>query len=228
VYYAPEVVYRHRSRGWKYVPIHPFGDEPHVLARLGLRPEDCHSADAWWGVDGDATLLESSIVGIRKGPPRLFAKATPHVERWVYLVAILDAPFVTRTAFEAAMVRFADAGFPNHRRFQLREGDPPVPLGNEELLRIIIELAREYPDVKWESRTLSGTRSMGDKLVLERQLGDVVRVVRIPVTSELVRTFYWGELPHGEGNVYGDLAYVRTFVKRFLFELEDWRSIARG
>src|SRR5437660_1018738 len=124
--FSPEMVYRHRTHGWEYIPIHPFGDEPEVLARLGMRSKDCWGADAWWGIDGDATLLESCTVSISPGPARLFAKATEHDERWVYLVAVLDAPFVTRTAFEAAMVLFAEAGFPHAPQFQLRWGDAPV------------------------------------------------------------------------------------------------------
>jgi hypothetical protein len=51
--YAPQDVYRHRTRGWEYIPIHPFGDEPDLLDRLGLCPGDCRSADAWWGIDGE-------------------------------------------------------------------------------------------------------------------------------------------------------------------------------
>jgi hypothetical protein len=106
--------------------VHPFGDEPEVLDRLELRPEDCHSADAWWGIDGDATLLQSAIVGVYPGPTQqvagLHAQATRHPKRWVFLVAVFDAPFVTRVAFEAAMVRFADAGFPRGPLFELRWG----------------------------------------------------------------------------------------------------------
>jgi hypothetical protein len=126
--YSPESVYRHRIYGWQYIPIHPFGDEPEVLARLSLKPEDCHSADAWWSVDGDATLLESSVVRVSSGPARLFAKATEHKKRWVYLEAIFDAPFVTRVAFEAAMVKFVEAGFPRGPLFHLRWGDPHLRL----------------------------------------------------------------------------------------------------
>src|SRR5262245_2086866 len=73
--YAPEDLYRHRTRGWEYIPVHPFGDESEVLARLGLRPEDCRTADAWWGIEGDATLLESGVVGALPQPAGLFAKA---------------------------------------------------------------------------------------------------------------------------------------------------------
>ena len=127
--YAPEDVYRHRTRGWEYVPVHPFGDEPEVLRRLGLAPDECHSADAWWGIDGDATLLQSCV----GRPGRLFAHPTPHWERWVYLVAVFEAPYVTRQAFEAAMCVFADAGFPRDARFQLREGDPLLAVSDSTL-----------------------------------------------------------------------------------------------
>lgn len=130
--YAPQNVYRHATHGWEYIPVHPFGDEPELLARLELRPEDCRSADAWWGIDGDATLLQSTVEGVSPGPAqqlaRLFAEATSHAQGWVYLVAVFDAPFVTRAAFEAAMVRFADAGFPRAPLFRLRWGDPPLRL----------------------------------------------------------------------------------------------------
>lgn len=118
--YSPDCVYRHRTRGWEYIPVHPFGDEPEVLDRLGMVPQDCRSADAWWGIYGDATLLEASV----GRPAGLFAKPTPQPEKWVYLVAVFDAPFVTREAFEDAMTQFVDAGFPEDPRFRLREGDP--------------------------------------------------------------------------------------------------------
>jgi hypothetical protein len=122
--YAPQNVYRHRTRGWEYIPVHPFGAEPEVLHRLDLHASDCRSADAWRGIDGDATLLESRVGSTAE----LFAKRTPHWERWVYLVAVLNAPFVTREAFEEAMCRFADAGIPRDPRFQPRDGDPRVPV----------------------------------------------------------------------------------------------------
>src|SRR5687767_6201770 len=76
--YAPQSVYRHRGRGWEYIPIHPFGDEPEDLQRLNLRAEDCRSVDAWWGIEEDATLLESAVVSIAQRPPGLYAKPTPH------------------------------------------------------------------------------------------------------------------------------------------------------
>jgi hypothetical protein len=119
--FAPQDVYRHRTRGWEYIPVHPFGDEPEVLERLGLQAEDCHSADAWWGIDGDATLLESCAGdGVKFMANRWRERVALHV--------VFDAPFVTRSAFEDAMVRFADAGFPRDPKFQLNDGDPPLVL----------------------------------------------------------------------------------------------------
>lgn len=119
--YSPQDVYRHRTRGWEYIPVHPFGDEPGVLERLGLQATECRNADAWWGIDGDATLLETSVGDVLT----LFAV---HWQGRVALHAVFDAPFVTRDAFEEAMARFADAGFPRNPRFQLDEGDPRLVL----------------------------------------------------------------------------------------------------
>ena len=126
--FAPDKVYRHRGRGWEYIPIHPFADEPADLARLKLRPEDCLLVDAWWSIDGDATLLQSGTSSVHSHPAGLFAKPTPHKEQWVYVVAFFDAPYVTRTAFEEAMTKFAAAGFPSDPRFRLRPGDPWVQI----------------------------------------------------------------------------------------------------
>jgi hypothetical protein len=118
--YAPEAVYRHRAFGWEYIPVHPFGDEPDHLARLGIRPEDCWGADAWWAVGGDATLLESSVARVARCKPGLYARKTEHVEGWVYLRAVLALPFVTRRAFEAAMAQLVALGFPDAELFALR------------------------------------------------------------------------------------------------------------
>lgn len=31
-------VYQHRTHGWEYIPVHPFGDESEVLERWRDRP----------------------------------------------------------------------------------------------------------------------------------------------------------------------------------------------
>jgi hypothetical protein len=125
-------VYRHRAAGWEYIPIHPFGDEPKVLARLGLRPEECRMVDAWWGIDQDATLLQSSIAVLSPVTPGLYAFRSPYEEGWVYLRAVFDAPFVTRALVEAAMDAFAEAGFPGAELFrQLRVEQGAIRLPSE-------------------------------------------------------------------------------------------------
>ena len=75
-----------------------------------------------------ATLLQSHVVSLSNRPAGLIAQPTRHAERWVDLVAVFDAPFVTRTLVEEAMVRFAAAGFPRAPQFQLRWGDPRLYL----------------------------------------------------------------------------------------------------
>ena len=104
----------------------------------------------------------------------------------------------------------------------------------EQLETVVKSLAAEFPTVFIGTRPLRGTRDVGDHLILERAVEDGVRVVRIPASSDAVRGFYWGHLPlprepqlatHGEGNRYGNLAYVLSFVRAFLFELQDWRRI---
>ncbi len=116
--YAPDGVYVHQKRGWRYVPVHPFGDEPDVLARLSLKPEDCRSADLWWGIDHDATLLQATACTDRFDPG-LYARQTDNELHWTYLFVVIEGDFVTRAAVEAAMEKFSDLGFPSRRRFEL-------------------------------------------------------------------------------------------------------------
>ena len=122
VNYAPHTVYRHEKTCSEYIPIHPFADEPDELARLGLHPEDCIGVDAWWGIDGDATLVQAWAVSAVGHPVGLYAQMTPHDEAWCYLSAVIDAHFVTRVAFEAAMSRFVELGFPTSTLFHLTTG----------------------------------------------------------------------------------------------------------
>lgn len=119
VEFAPASAYLHRSGGWQYLPIHPFADEAADLARLGIAPLDCWGADAWWGIEGDATLVQSCIARSAHRPPGLYARQTEHEEGWVYLMAVLDIPAVTRVSFEAVLSRFASPGFPDGDRFRL-------------------------------------------------------------------------------------------------------------
>ncbi len=118
--YNPEAVYRHRTLGWEFIPVHPFGDELAHLTRLGMEPEDCLGVDAWWGVNQDATLLESSIARVSSYRPGLYARKTEHEEGWVYLRVVFELPCITRQAFEAAMTQFTALGFPDAELFDLQ------------------------------------------------------------------------------------------------------------
>jgi hypothetical protein len=40
-------------------------------------------------------------------------------EGWVDLLAVIEAPCITRDAFEAVLSRFAELGFPDGKRFRL-------------------------------------------------------------------------------------------------------------
>jgi hypothetical protein len=128
--FSPASVYRHRCDGWPYIPIHPFADEAAELARVGIAPEGCWSADAWWGIEGDATLVESCITRRAHHPRGLYARRIEHEEGWVYLLAVLDDPYITRGAFEASLSRFASLGFPGGEPFRLPRGSGLVRLAD--------------------------------------------------------------------------------------------------
>ena len=116
---ATDSVYVHRLAGWPYIPIHPFGDETEELSRLDITPEDCWSADAWWGIEGDAALVESRIARMAGRSPGLYARRAEDEDGWVHLLAVIEGPFITREAFEAVLSQFAELGFPNSERFRL-------------------------------------------------------------------------------------------------------------
>lgn len=121
--FAPGSVLIHRAAGWRYIPIHPFADDADVLSRLNIAPEDCWSADAWWEVDGDAALVQSCVARMAGRPPGLYARRTDDDRGWVDLLAVIDAPTITRESFEAALSRFAALGFPDGECFRLSRAD---------------------------------------------------------------------------------------------------------
>jgi hypothetical protein len=122
VAYSPESVYRHALHGWEYIPVHPFGDESELLARLGIKAEDCRIVDAWWGIGSDAVLLQVwSQLGIG-GTIELFALPQGDPTWRISLLAQINASFVTRADFEGVMTAFASEGFPQAAIFQLSPG----------------------------------------------------------------------------------------------------------
>ena len=129
--FAPDSVYRHKDRGWPYIPIHPFADESADLSRLRVSPPECSSIDAWCKLNGDVTLLQMSVVGggWSQGAG-LYARQTDGDLRWVYLAAITDRESVTRILFERAMSRFVALGYPDDERFVLNSSDGMVRIGD--------------------------------------------------------------------------------------------------
>lgn len=113
--FAPEDVYRHLTRGWRYILIHPFADEPEILARLGMVAENCTATDAWCEIDDDAMLLQIRTVS-GTDTAGLWIAPVPVRDKkcWTHRIAVLPTPFITRPAFEATMARFVAIGFPQH------------------------------------------------------------------------------------------------------------------
>ncbi|HZS10400.1 MAG TPA: hypothetical protein VFD58_36560 [Blastocatellia bacterium] len=128
--YAPEDVYRHRQTGWQYIPVHPFADEPEVLSRLNLKPDDCWSSDAWLAVNNDATLIQSRTVKVCCEQPGLYASQNNDELHWPYLRVIVDAPCITRMILESAMTQFVLLGFPDSRLFQIKPKGGWIRVGN--------------------------------------------------------------------------------------------------
>jgi hypothetical protein len=120
VEFAPDSARVHRSAGWQYIPIHPFADDTDDLSRLGIAPGDCWSADAWWGIEGDAALVQSCIARMAGRLPGLYACRSVSEEGSVDLLAVLEDPYITREAFEVVLSRFAALGFPDGERFRLQ------------------------------------------------------------------------------------------------------------
>lgn len=104
----PDAVYIHRSRGWRYIPIHPFPDEPNVLERLSLTPNQCLWTDAYWAVDDDVVFLEVISAEVRKGAFGLYLRTRSEGGN-VALGHLPDA-HVSRARFEEIMAEFYDSG----------------------------------------------------------------------------------------------------------------------
>ncbi len=115
-----------------------------------------------------------------------------------------------------------------------------VVLNYDELAAVVSRLAAEFPEAVITMQPLQGTRDDSDQLIVERVLHDGRRIARIPASAgdDGLRAFYWSHLPlqpdpaqshyqhpHGEGHFYGDAAYIRAFLRKFIFELVDWRMI---
>ncbi|MEM8559865.1 MAG: hypothetical protein AAGG50_18775 [Bacteroidota bacterium] len=106
--HAPDSVYTHRSKPWRYIPIHPFADEPDILQSLGINLGDCRWADAYWRADDAVYFLQvwTQRVDIVERKPGLYVQwsETPPIR--CYLDAVIADATVTRTCFESIMDQF--------------------------------------------------------------------------------------------------------------------------
>ncbi|MEM6783706.1 MAG: hypothetical protein AAF624_08235 [Bacteroidota bacterium] len=103
--HAPESVYTHRAKQWRYIPIHSFADEPDVLQSLGIDPGDCRWADAYWRADDAVYFLQvwTQRVDTTDRRAGLYAQWSDTPPAMCYLVAVVADATVTRTRFELIM-----------------------------------------------------------------------------------------------------------------------------
>ena len=125
----PESVYFLGQGGGAYLPIHPFADEPELLAKLHITPDNCRSVDAYWRVGDDVCFLQ---VWLAKddalGRSGLFARWSDGEPPMLNVVAVVNAGTVCRKQFEDVMLRFLRLGAPSHPLFNPSIGDRLVPI----------------------------------------------------------------------------------------------------
>jgi len=106
---SPSDVLIHLKKGWRYIPVHQFGQA---------------ACDAYWEIDHDMCFLQvwthDSDQLSRRG---LYARISPGKAPWLNVVAVVDAPSVSRDALETAMEQFAALGAPDPEAFPARLGD---------------------------------------------------------------------------------------------------------
>lgn len=89
--------------GGEILTIHPLADEHAILIRLGLRPEDCMSVDGYWSIGGDVVFLQlNTAITTSLREPGLYARVASYPPRYVNLVVVVDAPYITREVLENA------------------------------------------------------------------------------------------------------------------------------
>jgi hypothetical protein len=120
----PGGVYVHSNGGGVYLPIHPFADEPELLAKLTVKVDDCRSVEAYWRIGDDVCFLQVWLsTDDPLGRSGLFARWSDGEPPMLNVVAVLQAQSVTRCAFEAAMSEFLRIGIPTNDRFASKLGD---------------------------------------------------------------------------------------------------------
>ena len=103
-------------RSWQYITVHPFADEPELLARLGLHPEDCQKADVWWHTGEDVVLLQTVAVGEEKPTTCSWFGDEPYLS----IIARLPDKVTTIESLHHAMGRINSCGLPKRPRTSSR------------------------------------------------------------------------------------------------------------
>ena len=111
--YAPDTVYRHATRGWRYIPVHDFADET-------ARP--VQGVDCWCLLGTDAALLECTTREQSSRQSGLYLRIDPGKPCWPKLQAVIPKP-LTRMVVEGVMERFVALGFPDGPKFQANRGE---------------------------------------------------------------------------------------------------------
>ena len=113
-------VYRHGTRGWRYVPVHSFADE---------KDGTCPCVDCWCLLGEDVALLECWDSAHAKAEPGLYARIESEVAHWPKLLAVVSSPLV-RAKVEEVMEQYASLGFPYPLLSQLHPGGGLVKLSD--------------------------------------------------------------------------------------------------
>jgi len=100
-------VYINKSIDHEYMPVHPFAYEVEMLETLKPSPEKCTSVDAYWNLKTDIAFLQvATITVFDHKVVGLYVRWEKTKKEFLNLVAIVDAPYVTRESFENVMCRF--------------------------------------------------------------------------------------------------------------------------
>jgi hypothetical protein len=119
---SPTDVYAIKDRGWEYITVHPMGDEAALLSSLGMKPTDCTSVDCYWATKRDVVFLQIATRGASHFEPGFYAHKAAESPNMTYVLAVVDAVFISRGTVEAVMARFAEAGMHGKRARSLPTG----------------------------------------------------------------------------------------------------------
>ena len=107
--YAPEVVYVHATRGWRYIPVHPFADDVEILARIDWPPDRCTNVDAYWECDGDIHFVQAHTVGADVREIGSYYRWAGNNVYAINCVAVLEERPIVRSDFESILSLFAES-----------------------------------------------------------------------------------------------------------------------